>query len=76
MEEIAREFGINSYSTVITIIEKTRNEVVKKRRLKRRIEQLMHELEMSQEQTPESIESRITGQYTMTGIPLVPHSGN
>jgi hypothetical protein len=36
---------------VSTIIEKTRNEVVKKRILRRRIEQLRHELEMSQEQT-------------------------
>jgi len=51
LEGIAREFGINRYSTVSTIIEKTRNEVVKKRILRRRIEQLRHELEMSQEQT-------------------------
>ena len=51
MEKIAREFGINSYSTVSTIIDRTRNEVVKKRRLRRCIEQLRHELEMSQEQT-------------------------
>ena len=51
MEEIAREFGINRYSTVSTIIDRTRNEVVKKRRIRRRIEQLRHELEMSQKQT-------------------------
>jgi len=51
LEEIGEEFGIGSYSTVSTIIERTKKEVIKNRRLRRRIEQLRHELEMSQEQT-------------------------
>jgi glucose-6-phosphate-specific signal transduction histidine kinase len=45
------EFGISSYSTVRTITERTRNEVAKNRKLRRCIEQLRHELEMSQGQT-------------------------
>ena len=40
--------GTDIYSAGSTIIERTKNEVVKKRRLIRRIEQLRHELEMSQ----------------------------
>ena len=51
LEEIGEEFGIGSYSTVSTIIERTKKEAIKNRRLRRRIEQLRHELEMSQEQT-------------------------
>jgi chromosomal replication initiation ATPase DnaA len=51
LEEIGEEFGIRSYSTVSTIIERTKKEAVKNRRLRKRIEQLRHELEMSQEQT-------------------------
>ena len=51
LEEIGEEFGIGSYSTVSTIMEKTKKEAIKNRRLRRRIEQLRHALEMSQEQT-------------------------
>jgi REP element-mobilizing transposase RayT len=51
LEEIGEEFGIGSYSTVSTIIERTKKEAIKNRRLRGRIEQLKHELEMSQEQT-------------------------
>lgn len=51
-EEIGEEFGIGSYSTVSAIIERTKNEIVKNRKLRRHIEQLRHELEMSQKQTP------------------------
>jgi hypothetical protein len=47
-EEIGEEFGIGSYSTVNTIIERTKNKIVKNRKLRRHIEQLRHELEMSQ----------------------------
>ena len=51
LEEIGEEYGIGSCSTVSTIIERTKKEVIKNRRLRRRIEQVRHELEMSQEQT-------------------------
>ena len=51
MEEIGREFGMSSYSTVSKIIERIRNEVVNERRLRRHIEQLKHDLKVSQEQT-------------------------
>ena len=52
LKEIGTEFGISSYSTVSTIIARTRNEIPKNRRLRKRIEQLRSELVMSQEQTP------------------------
>ena len=52
LKEIGTEFGINSYSTVSTIIKRTRNEIPKNRRLRKRIEQLRSELVLSQEQTP------------------------
>ncbi len=51
LEEIGEEYGIRGYSTVSTIIERTKNEMVKNRRLRKHIEQLRHELEMRQEQT-------------------------
>lgn len=47
-EEIGEEFGIGSYSTVNTIIERTKNKIVKNLKFRRHIEQLRHELEMSQ----------------------------
>ena len=49
LREIGTEFGISSYSTVSTIIERTRNEVPKNRRLRKRIEQLRPKLVLSQE---------------------------
>ena len=52
LKGIGTEFGISSYSTVSTIIERTRNEILKNRRLRKRIEQLRSELVLSQEQTP------------------------
>ena len=51
LEEIGREFGISNYSTVGTIIVRTKNKVVKDRRLKRLIEQLKQDLKVSQEPT-------------------------
>ena len=52
LKEIGTEFGISSYSTVSAIIESTRNEIPKNRRLRKRIEQLRSELVLSQKQTP------------------------
>jgi len=52
LKEIGTEFDISSYSTVSTIIERTRNEIHKNRRLRKRIEQLRSELVLSQEQIP------------------------
>ncbi len=43
-----QEFGISSYGTVSTIIERTRNEGVNNRRLKRRIKQRKHQLKVSE----------------------------
>ncbi len=51
LEEIGREFCISNYSTVSTIIEQKKNNVVKDRKLNRRIEQLKQDLKVSQEQT-------------------------
>jgi chromosomal replication initiation ATPase DnaA len=51
LKEIGTEFGISSYSTVSTIIERARNEIPGNRRLRKRIEQLRSELVLSQEQT-------------------------
>ena len=51
MKEIGDEFGIRSYSMVSTIIERTKEETTKDGRLRKRIEQLRHDLEVSQEQT-------------------------
>ena len=51
LDEICREFGLTNYSTVSTIIERTKNRVAGDRRLKKRIEQLKHDLKVSQEQT-------------------------
>ena len=50
LKKIGTEFGISSYSTVRTIIERARNEIPKNRRLRKRIEQLRSELVLSQEQ--------------------------
>jgi len=52
LEEIGEEFGIRIYNTVSTIIERTKKEAIKNRKLRKRIEQLRQEMEMSQEQTP------------------------
>jgi len=49
LKEIGTEFGISSYSTVSTIIKRTRNEIPKNRRLRKRIERLRSELVLSQE---------------------------
>ena len=51
LEEIGREFGLSGYTTVSTIIERTRNNIVQDRSLKRRIEELKKDLKVSQEQT-------------------------
>ena len=52
LDEIGSEFGLRNYSTVSTIIERTKNRVASDRRLKKRIEKLKHDLKVSQEQTP------------------------
>ena len=48
LEEIAGEFKMNSYSTVSTVIERTKEQVSKNRKLRRRFEQLKKSLHMSQ----------------------------
>ncbi len=50
LEEIGREFGINSYSSVGTVIERTRQKALTNHKLKKRIEKLKLELKVSQEQ--------------------------
>jgi hypothetical protein len=53
-----RGICIGSNSAVSTVIERTKNEIIKNRKLRRHIEQLRHELEMSQETPP--IELRVS----------------
>ena len=51
LEEIGREFGINNYSSVSTIIERTKKKATHDRKLRKRIEKLKIDLKVSQEQT-------------------------
>jgi len=51
LEEIGREFGINNYSSVSTIIERTKQKATHDRKLRKRIEKLKIGLKVSQEQT-------------------------
>ena len=50
LEEIGREFGINNYSSVSTVIERTRKKAITDRKLRKRIEKLKLDLKVSQEQ--------------------------
>jgi putative transposase len=51
LEEIGREFSLNNYSTVSTIIERTKTKMVNDRRFNKRIELMKNDLKVSQEQT-------------------------
>ena len=51
LEEIGREFGMNNYSSVSTVIERTKQKATHDRKLRKRIEKLKIDLKVSQEQT-------------------------
>ena len=51
LEAVGREFGINNYSSVSTVIERTKQKAVADRILRKRIEKLKLDLKVSQEQT-------------------------
>lgn len=51
LEEIGREFGINNYSSVSTIIERTKQKAATDRKLRKRIEKVRWDWMVSQEQT-------------------------
>ncbi len=52
LEEIGREFGINNYSSVSTVIARTKQKTAHDRKLKKRIEKLKIDLNVNQGQTP------------------------
>jgi len=49
LEAIGKEFRMNSYSTVSSVIERTKNQILNNRKLRKRFEQLKKGLQMSQE---------------------------
>ena len=51
LDEIGREFKISKYSSVSTIIERTKQRAIKDREFKKRIEQMKRDLNVSQERT-------------------------
>lgn len=51
LDEIGQDFNISNYSSVSTIIERTKLRVIKDRKFKKRIEQIKRDLKVSQEQT-------------------------
>jgi len=51
LDEIGREFDIRKYSSVSTIIERTKQKATKDRKFKKRIEEIKLDLKVSQEQT-------------------------
>jgi len=51
LHEIGREFNVRQYSSVSTIIERTKQRAVKDRKFAKRIEQIKLDLKVSQEQT-------------------------
>ena len=51
LDDIGREFNVRQYSSVSTIIERTKQRAVKDRKFAKRIKQIKHELKVSQEQT-------------------------
>ncbi len=51
LDDIGREFNIRQYSSVSTIIERTKQKAVKDRKFATRIEQIKRDLKVSQEQT-------------------------
>lgn len=55
LDEIGWEFDIRKYSSVSTIIERTKQRAIKDRKFKKRIEEIELDLKVSQEQTPLNI---------------------
>ena len=51
LEKIAREFMIAKYSTVSSVIKRTRTQILRNRKLKKRVENLKNEINMSQGKT-------------------------
>ncbi len=51
LDDIGREFNVRQYSSVSTIIERTKQRAVKDRKFAKRIEQIKLDLKVSQEQT-------------------------
>jgi putative transposase len=51
LQEIGREFGINNYSSVSTVIERTKKKADTERAFRKRIEKLEMDLMVSQKQT-------------------------
>ena len=50
LEEIGQEFGINNYSSVSTVIERTKQKAIHDRKLRKRIEKVKSYLMVRQEQ--------------------------
>jgi putative transposase len=51
LDEIAGQFAITNYSTVSTVISRTKTEMTRNHKLNKRVKELKQELQMSQEQT-------------------------
>ena len=51
LEQIGREFMIGKYSTVSNVIERTKSHILRNRKLKKRLENLRIEINMSQRKT-------------------------
>ena len=51
LDKIGREFDIDKYSSVSTIIERTKQRAIKDRKFEKRIEEIKLDLKMTQEQT-------------------------
>ena len=49
LEQIGREFKVAKYSTVSSVIERTWDQISKNRKLKKQVERLKEEINMSQE---------------------------
>jgi chromosomal replication initiation ATPase DnaA len=51
LKEIGREFGVAAYSSVSSVIERTKAMIAKDRVFRHRVEELKEAINMSQEQT-------------------------
>ena len=51
LDEIGREFGLATYSSVSSVVERIKAVIAKDRKLRQRVEELKKEITMSQEQT-------------------------
>ncbi len=48
LEEIGRKFNINRFSSVSSVVERTRGRITGNRNLRKRVEEIKHALNMSQ----------------------------